>query len=118
MMLDKKEVLGLEEKYWDAMRSNDVDTAVSLTKFPCMMTSPKGVQSIGEAQYRQIMQRMKGDEYKDVEIQDPQVTVLNEDAALIAYSTELNGMHMVNASTWVKTGDKWVCAFHSETPLQ
>ena len=31
----QNEIVGLERKYWDAMKNNDVETAVQLTKFPC-----------------------------------------------------------------------------------
>ena len=106
----KNEILGLERKYWNAMKSNDVDTAISLTKFPCAMASPKGFQKVSEEQYRKIMDSMKGDQYKDVEI-------LNDNTAMIAYSVEMKGMKMMDVSTWVRDGEKWVCAFHSENPV-
>jgi hypothetical protein len=113
----KNEILGLERKYWNAMKSNDVDTAISLTKFPCAMASPKGFQKVSEEQYRKIMDSMKGDQYKDVEIQEPHVEILNNNTAMIAYSVEMKGIKMMDVSTWVRDGEKWVCAFHSENPV-
>lgn len=77
---NKQDIFSLEKKYWEAMKTNDVEAAVSLTKFPCTITSAKGAQRISEDQYRQMMQ--------------------------------------IDVSTWVREGDKWVCAFHSENQLQ
>lgn len=115
---NKQDIFSLEKKYWEAMKTNDVEAAVSLTKFPCTITSAKGAQRISEDQYRQMMQTNKGDQYKNVEITDPHVDILNENTAMISYSTVINGMKMLDISTWVREGDKWVCAFHSENQLQ
>lgn len=114
----KQDIFNLEKKYWHAMKNNDVDTAVALTKFPCTVAGPKGAQRISQDQYREMMQSNKGDQYKDVHIKDPHINIINENTALISYSIEIKGMKMLDVSTWVRDGDKWVCAFHSENPLQ
>lgn len=115
---NKQDIFSLEKKYWDAMRNNDVEAAVSLTKFPCILTSPKGAMRVTESQYRQMMQENKANQYKGVEIVDPHVDVLNENTALISYNITHNGMKMLDVSTWVRENSKWVCAFHSENPIQ
>lgn len=84
---NKQEIFSLEKKYWDAMRNNDVEAAVSLTKFPCVVTSPKGAKRITEAQYRQMMQANKPDQFKGIEIADPHVDVLNENVRRINLGT-------------------------------
>lgn len=114
----KNEIIKLENKYWDAMRSNDVETAVSLTRFPCILTSPKGVQHVSEDQYREMMKADKGDKYKGINLLNPQVDVLNDDAALITYNIEMNGMQMLDTSTWIRENGKWICAYHSENQIQ
>jgi ketosteroid isomerase-like protein len=113
----KKEILGLERKYWDAMRNKDVDAAVEMTKFPCILTSPKGAQRIEEKEYRDMMNSMKVDTFKGVEIENAEVNFLNKDTALISYSIKYNGMDMLDVSTWVRENGKWTCAFHSENPI-
>jgi len=115
---NKQDIFVLEKKYWEAMKNNDVDTAVDLTKFPCTVAGPKGAQRISKDQYREMMQSNKGEQYKDVKIMDPHVDILNENTALISYSIKMNGMKMLDVSTWIREGEKWVCAFHSENPLQ
>lgn len=113
----QNEILGLEQKYWDAMKNNDVDAAVKLTKFPCVLTSPKGAQRIDEKEYRKMMGSMKGEAYKGVKIENPQVDLLTDDAALISYSIKHEGEDMLDVSTWVRENGKWTCAFHSENPI-
>lgn len=52
-----------------------------------------------------------------IELQDPQVDVLNQDTALISYSIKYNGMDMLDVSTWVREKGRWSCAFHAENPI-
>lgn len=114
----KHEILELEEKYWDAMRENDVETAVALTKFPCTVAGPHGARRVTESEYRELMLAMNGDDYKGIELKNPMVDFLNDNTALISYTTCVKGMKMLDVSTWVCEGGQWVCAFHSETPQQ
>lgn len=110
----KDEILSLEKKYWEAMKNNDVESGILLTKFPCTLASSKGVQRVSEDQYRKMMSSNKGDDFKNLEIQNPQVDILNNDTALITYSIQHKGMNMLDVSTWVRENGKWVCAFHAE----
>lgn len=110
--------LNLEKNYWKAMRENDVDAAVALTKFPCLIAGPQGFRQVKEEEYRKMMQSMNGKAFQNVTLEEPKVKMLNEQTALVAYSTHMNGMRMLDVSTWVKDGSDWVCAFHSENPLQ
>ena len=112
----QNEIINLEIQYWSAMKTSDVETAVSLTRFPCIVTSPKGVMRVSEDQYRKMMKSNKPEQFKNVEINDPKVDVLNDKTALISYSFEFNGMNMLDVSTWVHEDGKWLCAFHSENP--
>ncbi len=111
------EILKMEQKYWDSVKNQDIEAAVLLTKFPCVVVSPKGMQKVSEGDYRKMMGSMKGDAFKGIELQNPQVHILNQDAAMISYSIKHNGMKMMDVSTWVREKGRWVCAFHSENPL-
>lgn len=71
---------------------------------------------ITEKEYRQMMWAHNPDQFKGIELTDAKVDLLNEDTALISYSTEVNGMSMLDVSTWVREGKEWRCAFHSENP--
>lgn len=110
--------LQLEKQYWRAMGSKDVDAAVALTKFPCLVAGPLGLRQVEENEYRAMMNSLSGEAFQDVEIENAKVRILNDQTAIVAYNVHMNGMSMLDVSTWVKDGDKWACAFHSENPLR
>jgi electron transfer flavoprotein alpha/beta subunit len=111
------DILKQENNYWKAMKDRDVDSAIALTRFPCVVSGPQGTHRIEEPEYRKMMAATDGKQFKDVTIEKPNIEVLNENTALITYSTRVGGMDMIDVSTWVREGGKWVCAFHSENPL-
>lgn len=110
------EIFGLEKKYWKAMIAKDIDSAISMTHFPCTVTGTQGARSIEEKEYRQMLTTSNTESYKQVELRDPQVEVWNTQTAMITYSTQINGRDLLDASTWIYEDGKWVCAFHSENP--
>ena len=112
----EREILGLERQYWKAMGDNDVETAVSLTRFPAIVSGPQGTRKISEDEYRKMMKSHDGSVFKNVELKDAQVEVVSEDLAIASYSTRIQGMDMLDVSTWVRDDGKWVCAFHAENP--
>ncbi len=114
----QQEIIGLEKKYWEAMKSDDVETAVSLTKFPCLVAGPMGAQRVSESQYRKMMGDADGRKFEGIELENPEVDMLNDDAAMISYSVKQNGMNMLDVSTWVRENGKWMCVFHSENQIQ
>ncbi len=110
----QSEIIGLERKYWKAMVDKDIDSAISMTHFPCMISGEHGAKKIEENEYRQILKNSSPDIYKNVAINDPQVEVWNDQTAMITYSTRINGRDLVDVSTWILENGKWVCAFHAE----
>jgi len=113
----QNEIIGLEKKYWKAMVDKDVESAISLTHFPCTITGAKGAERISEDQYRQILKSSNTDHYRQVELKDPKVDVWNEQTAMITYSTQVDGRDLLDVSTWIREDGKWVCAYHSENPV-
>ena len=55
MIPHKNEILHMERRYWDAMKNNDVEAAVALKKFPCVISGPQGARRVTEEQYRELM---------------------------------------------------------------
>lgn len=112
----QSQVLTFENQYWQAMRDHDVEKAISLTHFPCLISGPEGSRQVTEADYRKIMATSDGSLYKNVKIESPQVEVMNENTAIITYSAQVKGMKMLDTSLWIKDGDNWTCGYHSEFP--
>ena len=117
----EKHLFDLEKKYWQAMKERDVETALALTDFPCIIAGTGGVQSIDEPTFK----RMLGSpdyEIKKVALEDPKIRMIRDDVAVLAYKVheelKMNGksMHIEasDASTWIRRNGKWVCALHTE----
>lgn len=113
----QKEIVRLEKKYWAAMKENDVERAVALTRFPCTVAGPQGAMQVSEEQYRRLMSVQEKGHFKGIQVKNAQVDLLNPSTALINYSTVVDGMKMTDVSMWVRDGKRWRCAFHSENPL-
>ncbi len=99
------------------MADSDVERAVSLTRFPCLVSGPHGTNLVTESEYREMMSGHPGDEFKNIKFENPKVEFLNEDLAIFSYETMVKNMRMADVSTWIREKDQWVCAFHSENPI-
>jgi len=118
------EIMNLEKQYWDAMSSHDLQAAVNLTDFPCIVSSEHGVQSVDREQFEKMFSSHEGS-FSSWKIDESkaQVRQIGPDTAVIAYSVHASvvkdgktqEIDAVDTSTWVKKNDKWVCAMHTET---
>lgn len=117
----KNEISELERKYWNGMADNDYETVKNLTKFPCIVAGKQGVMSVDEPAYKKMFEQGGGRKMKVRSISDEQIE-MGKDHALIAYLIELdyNGKAMKCActSTWLKEGEQWLCAMHTESDIQ
>jgi hypothetical protein len=77
---------------------------------------------------RQQLKAMMEDpswELKDFALSDFQIQVLTDDVVVVAYRVEeelvVDGspltLKAVDASTWARQGEDWVCALHTESIL-
>jgi len=116
------EILDLERQYWEAMRTRDVRTALSLTEFPCLIAGASGVRSVDQATYEKMM---TGASWRihEFEIEDgAEVRQLTDDVALIVYRVReemtVEGkpvtLRAADSSVWVRREDTWRCAMHTE----
>lgn len=118
----KRKLMGLEKKYWQAMRDKDLAAALSLTDFPCVVASAHGARTIDRRQFEEMFNSQKGQIGTLNFGSNPQVRMLNDDTAVIAY--EIHGtmkaenaerkLDAIDTSTWVKRGENWLCAMHTE----
>lgn len=116
------ELLGLEKRYWQAIKDKDADTAMRLTDEPCIVT---GAQGLGALDRKTIGSMMKAATYTlhRFEIKEgAQVRLLSNDVAIVAYRVheELTvdgkpvSLDAADASTWVRREGRWLCALHAE----
>jgi len=116
------ELLGLEKRYWQAIKDKDIEGAKNLTDFPCIVAGAKGVASVDENAFGAMM---KSATYtlKRFEIKNEQVRMLRDDVAVVAYQVReeltVDGkdvtLNAADLSTWVRRNGRWVCAAHTES---
>jgi ketosteroid isomerase-like protein len=124
-MADKaltQELLDLEKKYWQALKDQDVDTAMRLTDDECIVTGAQGVNRLN----RQVLgDMMRNAPYTlhDFELKNAEVSKIRDDVAILAYNVHeeltVDGkpvkLDAAEASTWVRRDDGWRCALHTES---
>jgi uncharacterized protein (TIGR02246 family) len=116
------ELLGLEKQYWQALKDNDLDTALRLTDEPCLLT---GAQGVGLVDRKTLAAMMKSASYtlNRFELKNVQVRPLRDDVAVIAYQVHeeltVEGKPVVldatDSSVWVRRDGRWLCAHHTES---
>ena len=117
------EILGLERRYWQAMRERDVRTAVALTEFPCLIAGASGVRSVDQASYEQMMTGGSWQVHEATIEDGAEVRQLTDDVAVIVYGVReemtVEGkpltLRAFDSSVWVRRSDGWRCAMHSES---
>jgi ketosteroid isomerase-like protein len=117
------ELLDLETRYWQAIKDKDVDTAMRLTDFPCLIAGSTGIRSVDQQSFKKIMSGAAYTLHR-FEIKDEaQVRILGDDMAAVAYQIhqELTvdgkpvALDAADTSIWVRRDGRWVCAVHTET---
>jgi uncharacterized protein (TIGR02246 family) len=117
-----KELLDLENQYWQALKENDVDAAMRLTDDECIVT---GAQGVGRMERKALADMLKNSTYTlhSFELKNPEVRQLRDDVAVLAYTVHeeltVDGkpvkLDAADASTWVRRNGRWVCALHTES---
>jgi ketosteroid isomerase-like protein len=116
----------LEHRFWRALVDEDIDTALGLLCEPALLVSTHGSVQFDHATYRRMAEQGPM-VVKDFQIIDLQVLMPTPDTAVMTYlvvqTLAVRGepgdivQRMTDASTWVRQGDRWRCALHTETPL-
>ena len=114
----------LERTFWQSMVEKDADRAMKMIADECLITGPQGTMRSDPADYKRMTEQ--GDwELDDFEFSDIEVIFPRDDTAIIAYKVHQTGsmkgremdLNCADSTTWVKDGDDWKCALHTETIL-
>ncbi len=118
----EKELLDLENRYWRAIKEKDVDAALRLTEFPCLVAGASGVGLIDREKY---VKMMTGAKYTlhDFEVKKAEVKLFSDDVAGVAYEVHEDltvddkkvSMDATDTSVWVRRNGRWLCAMHTES---
>lgn len=120
----EKQLVSLENEYWQALKDKDTAAVLRLTDDPCIVAGAQGVASFHREEFEKMMDA-ENYTLDDFEMTDVEVRVLGTDAAVIAYKVReeltLEGEEMTleaaESSTWVRRGGQWLCALHTESIL-
>lgn len=119
----KKELIGLEEQYWNAIRDKDAATATSLSDDPCVVVGAQGVSEIGKAALAKMLEGAPY-ELEDFSIEDVRMRRLSDDVVALAYKVkedlvvegEKVELEAFDSSIWQRRDGRWVCVVHTESP--
>jgi hypothetical protein len=119
----EKDLLSLEQRYWQAIKDKDVEAAMQLSDDPCIIIGAQGVGRIDRRSMGAMMEAARYTLHRFEIAHDAQVRLLSDDVAIVAYKvTEeltVDGepilLEAADASTWVRRGNRWVCALHTES---
>jgi hypothetical protein len=120
----EKQLLTLETQYWQALKDKDYAAAIRLTDDPCIVAGAQGVASFSRDQFESMLDAPNFTLGK-FELSNPHVRMLGTDVAILAYNVKeevtMDGeeisLEAADASTWVRRGEHWVCALHTESLL-
>jgi hypothetical protein len=123
-----KTLVDLETKFWQSMIDNDSETAIAMLAEPALMVSSHGTMQFDHAQYRHMAENgpmvVTAFEFSDMQVMFP-----DDNTAILAYRVrqtiapreEGKGsqqqQEMYDTSTWIRSGEEWQCAMHTETPV-
>ncbi len=126
MQAASKELIALENKFWQSMVDEDTDTALSLLDEPALMVSSHGSMKFDHAGYRKMAEQGTM-VIKSFKLSDMNVLFPTEDTAVLTYnvkqamstrgkSDEVKQV-MADSSVWTRKDGQWLCAMHTETPV-
>ncbi len=104
------------------MKKGDVEAAIGLTAFPCLVAGASGVGSIDRETFRKMMTG-GGWTLHDFQIKDSHVRLVDDSVVLVAYKVHEDltvdgkkvSMDAADTSVWVRSGGQWRCAMHTES---
>ena len=117
------ELLGLENRYWQAIQDKDVEAAMRLTDETCIVTGAQGAAAIDRKMFEAMM---KSDSWTLHRFQikpGALVRLVTDDVAIVAYQVHEDltvdgkpvAFDAADASTWVRRDGRWLCVLHTES---
>lgn len=127
MSTQSETLIALEKRFWEAMVNEDTHAATELLREPALMVSGHGTMKFDHAGYRKMATEgsmtLTGFELRDIDVMFP-----NDTTAIVTYRVkqdvemreggDSSTQEMNDTSTWVKTGSRWQCVMHTETPAE
>lgn len=120
----EQEFASLERLYWNAVQQRDGETAASLTDEACVVVGAQGVGMVDRARISDMLTNATYELTKfDFDDASFKVRKVTDDVVIVAYQVREDvivdnkpeSLAAHDASVWVKRGDQWLCALHTES---
>ena len=120
----ERELLDLERRFWDAMKTKDARRTEQMTDDGCIIVGAQGVSAIDGKTMGKLTTEGKWQlEQFAIEDKNTQVRFVGDDVAIVAYRvTErvaIDGQTLAieanDSSVWVRRDGEWLCALHTES---
>ena len=120
----EREVLELEKRFWDTMKTKDGKTAAQMTDDGCIVVGAQGVSAVNSATMEKLMAEGEWElKQYDFDEKNTQVRFISDDVAIVAYKVNerilLDGKTLPidanDSSVWVRRDGEWLCALHTES---
>ena len=123
-MPDSATIERLEKQFWQSMVDKDADKAMTMIADDSLVVGPEGAMRIGPEEYKRMTEEGQW-QLDRFELSDVNDVFPNEDTCIIAYKVHQTGtmrgqemdLNCADSSTWVRDGNDWKCALHTETIL-
>ena len=121
----ERELLDVEKRFWDTMKTKDGRTAARMTDDGCIVVGAQGVSAIDDASTMEKLMAEGKWELKRYELDEKNTHVrfLSDDVAIVAYKVNervtVDGKTLPidanDSSVWVRRDGEWLCALHTES---
>ena len=123
----REEIIQLENRFWQSMVDHHTEVAIAMLDEPAVIVSGHGALQFDRATYRQMAQQDTM-AIKAFELSNMNVLFPNENTAVVTYHARqtltVRGQSapleqdMTDSSVWLRKDGRWLCAMHTETPLE
>ena len=122
--INSDELKQLERTYWDAVQNKDAATAMQLSDEPCVVVGAQGVGEVGRERLGQMLRNATFElQHYDLDDASFKIRKLTDDVVIVAYQVREDlivdnkpeSIAAFDASVWVRRGDYWLCALHTES---
>ena len=120
----EQELIELEKRFWDTMKTKDGRTAGEMTDDGCIIVGAQGASAIDSKTMGKLTSEGQWVlKQFSIDNQNAHVKFVGDDVAIVAYkvneSVVVDGKTMPleanDASVWVRRNGDWVCALHTES---
>ena len=124
MAAKQQELLQVEQRFWDAMKNKDAQTAARMTDDGCIVVGAQGVSAIDRKTMGKLTTEGKWElHHYAFDEKNAQVRLISDDVAIVAYKVNervaVDGQTLPieanDSSVWVRRNGEWLCALHTES---